>query len=390
MKKTSLIALVLTALALFLAACGGEPPQTNTLSVTVVGQGSVTSEPVGIARSTPGTATASFPEGASVTLTAVPPQGGTVTWSGDCTGTSTTCTVTMSSARTVTATFSGGNGGGDPTLTVNVSGQGTVTSSPAGISAPGTNTATFAPNTEVTLTATPATAGTAINWGGACSGASGSTCTVTMDASKTVSVTFGGGGGGGDFEAGQVFTNSSDLELNYDRGFGFHQFVGVRFVPTLPSGVTFENVTGAFIQFSAREGERSNLTVQIAAQADSNPPTFTTEAFNISSRPRTSSVSWAVPAWGTGFSPSVEGRSPDLRSLMTEAGWTSGNAVVFVISGDTNTTVMRNAWSFEGASENPSVRTPPTLVLTYGAGQTLEVPVTQGSDDAEEVVVGSF
>src|SRR5262249_33089951 len=47
-----------------------------------------------------------FASGTAVTLTATPAAGSTFTgWSGGCTGTANTCTVTMSAAQSVTATF---------------------------------------------------------------------------------------------------------------------------------------------------------------------------------------------------------------------------------------------------------------------------------------------
>lgn len=76
------------------------------LTVTVTGNGTVTSSPTGI--SCPSTCTASFTPNAQVTLTATP-QAGYVfgSWSGACTGTTTTCTVTLSAATSVTAVFGG-------------------------------------------------------------------------------------------------------------------------------------------------------------------------------------------------------------------------------------------------------------------------------------------
>jgi hypothetical protein len=44
--------------------------------------------------------------------------------------------------------------------------------------------------TTVTLTATPASGSGFVSWGGACSASSGPTCTVTMDAAKSVTATF--------------------------------------------------------------------------------------------------------------------------------------------------------------------------------------------------------
>jgi len=78
-----------------------------TLSVTKSGTGSgtVTSSPAGIACGP--TCSASYTSGTSVTLTETPGSGSTFAgWGGACSGTSATCTVSMTAAKSVTASFS--------------------------------------------------------------------------------------------------------------------------------------------------------------------------------------------------------------------------------------------------------------------------------------------
>lgn len=99
---------------------------THLLTVTLNGLGTVSSSPAGIA-CTP-TCTANFANGTVVVLTEVPAAGQIWTgWSGDCAGTATTCSVTMSADHAVTATFTPSTGflaysglaivpWGDPTL----------------------------------------------------------------------------------------------------------------------------------------------------------------------------------------------------------------------------------------------------------------------------------
>jgi plastocyanin len=93
---------------------GGPPPPPGTPGAAAValtvhrdgsGTGTVTSTPGGIAC---GTACAgSFAAGTVVTLTAAPDDGSTFGgWTGACTGSSPTCTVTLSAAADATATFS--------------------------------------------------------------------------------------------------------------------------------------------------------------------------------------------------------------------------------------------------------------------------------------------
>jgi uncharacterized repeat protein (TIGR02543 family) len=78
-------------------------PTYYTLSVSKSGSGTVTSNPAGI--SCGATCSANYNSGTSVTLTAAPDSGYTFAgWSGACTGTGS-CTVSMTSSKSVTATF---------------------------------------------------------------------------------------------------------------------------------------------------------------------------------------------------------------------------------------------------------------------------------------------
>jgi streptogramin lyase len=99
------------------------------LDATVNGKGTVTSSIPGI--SCHGVCSASFSIGATVTLTATPDAGSTFKgWSGACTGSTNTCTVSLSAARSVMATFN--------TLPIAASrfkdnGDGTVTDASTGL-----------------------------------------------------------------------------------------------------------------------------------------------------------------------------------------------------------------------------------------------------------------
>jgi hypothetical protein len=160
------------------------------LGVSVTGNGTVTGGGIRCG-SGETTCTVNQTTGATVTLTATPGSGATFTsWGGACTGSSTTCSVTMNAAKSVTATFSGGTTSGTVNLTVTVTGPGSV--SGGGIqcgNGGATCTAKENEDSEVTLTAAPARNATFTGWDGACSGTN-TTCTVTMDASKSVSAAF--------------------------------------------------------------------------------------------------------------------------------------------------------------------------------------------------------
>jgi Tol biopolymer transport system component len=161
---------------------GSTAPVMHQLSVNRAGsgRGRVTSSPAGIDCGTD--CSQAFSDGTSVTLTARAASGSTFTgWSEACTGTQTTCSVTVDAARSVTATFGTSSTATGPTLTVSKAGTGNgkVTSSPAGISCGTDCSEPYTSGTPVTLTAKAGRGSTFEGWGGACSGTA-STCTVTV------------------------------------------------------------------------------------------------------------------------------------------------------------------------------------------------------------------
>jgi hypothetical protein len=137
-----------------------------------------------------GTCSASFPSGTVVNVSEIPGTGSVFAgWSGGgCSGTGSTCNVTLTASMTVTATFN------KPTYALTVteagSGTGTVASSPAGISCPATCSANYATGTTVTLTATAGSGSTFAGWSGQ-SGCGGTgTCTINMSSAQSVTATF--------------------------------------------------------------------------------------------------------------------------------------------------------------------------------------------------------
>jgi uncharacterized repeat protein (TIGR02543 family) len=163
---------------------------THLLTVSVMGNGTVTGGGVACTASGGSGCTASEAAGSVITLTAIPGSGGDfIGWGGACAGTSTTCQVSMTSDISVSAAFSGGTGSTVP-LTVSVTGNGTVSGGGINCGSGGTTcSADLTTGSNVTLTAIPAPGATLEAWAGACSG-SARTCTVTMNAAKAVSVTF--------------------------------------------------------------------------------------------------------------------------------------------------------------------------------------------------------
>jgi hypothetical protein len=232
---------------------GGQSSGTFALSISAsgVGSGSVNSGGIdcaSVAGTTSGHCTAEHGTGSSITLTATPAPGSLFTgWGGACSGSASTCTLTMDAAKSASAHFdfgplvngacglangqtltaepithlctagsaSGVNGsaaltwlwrcsgfsGGLPAacsatfssglfaLSVSKSGSGQVLSTLPGIDCGSDCGGGYASGSSVTLTATPAAGNHWVGWGGACSGIS-PTCTLTMNASKAVTATF--------------------------------------------------------------------------------------------------------------------------------------------------------------------------------------------------------
>ncbi|KWT93335.1 S8 family serine peptidase [Candidatus Magnetominusculus xianensis] len=160
---------------------------TYSLSVTKsgTGTGTLTSTPAGI--SCGSTCSASYTSDTSVTLTAAPSSGSSLTsWSGCDSTNGSQCTVSVTSDKSVTAAF-------DVltySLSVTKSGAGTVTSAPAGISCGSTCSASYTSGTQVVLTATPDSGFTFTGWSG-CDSTNGTRCTVSITSAKSVTAKFG-------------------------------------------------------------------------------------------------------------------------------------------------------------------------------------------------------
>jgi hypothetical protein len=178
----------------------------NTLTVNKSGTpnsaGTVSSKPKGIkCASACSSATASYSEDSVITLTALATTGSTFAgWSGGgCSGTGT-CTVTMSSAKTVTAEFTGASKevANPKLLTLSKAGSGYGTVKATGLTCEPACTSTAVAYTGgagkkgpavVTLTAVSAPGSKPVAWSG-CEAETESTCTVTMSAAKEVTATF--------------------------------------------------------------------------------------------------------------------------------------------------------------------------------------------------------
>ena len=163
------------------------PPSTATLTAATIGvnNGRVTDNTGAL--SCPGTCSAHYPTGTTVTLTATPlGDAAFAGWrGGGCSGTGQ-CTVTLGADTKITAAFV------SPvhTLSASVSGSGTVTDAYGAMSCPGTCSAQYSDGLPIPLTATPSAGWAFAGWsGGGCSGTG--PCIVALDGGDTaVSATF--------------------------------------------------------------------------------------------------------------------------------------------------------------------------------------------------------
>jgi hypothetical protein len=165
------------------ASIAATPPQEG-LHVVVNGAGTVTSSPLGI--NCGSACSTAYSIGTQVTLTATPAAGTLFAgWSGACTGTGTTCVVSMTAAKSVGASFVAST---HYTLNVSAGTGGVAASIPAGIDCGTRCAAGFAPGSLVSLTAHPRPGFRFAGWSGACSGSQ--TCDLTMDSNKGVQAAF--------------------------------------------------------------------------------------------------------------------------------------------------------------------------------------------------------
>ncbi len=158
---------------------------------------------------------------------------------------------------------------------------------------------------------------------------------------------------------GEMYMNSSDLELGDDTAYFGYQSLGLRFLNVaVPNGAT---ITSAYIEFETDETSTESTSVTFRAQAADDATAFLDANFNLTNRPlTTASTGWTIPSWNT---VSEKHQSPDLSAVVQEVvnrpGWQQNNNMVFVISGSGN----RIAESYDGEAANA-----PLLHIAYSTG----------------------
>ena len=222
--------------------------QQYYLTVTMAGNGNVTSSPAGV--NCGGDCNESYAGGTVVTLTATPASGSAFAgWAGDA-----DCAdgqVTMGAAKTCTATFNL-NPPASYMLAVALggTGSGSVASSPAGVNCGGDCNESYAGGTVVTLTATPSSGSAFAGWAGDADCADGQvtmsatkSCTATFNlnppASYTLAVALGGTG------SGSVASSPAGVNCGSDCNEGYVGGTVVTLTATPASGSAFAGWGGA-------------------------------------------------------------------------------------------------------------------------------------------------
>ena len=183
---------------------------------------------------------------------------------------------------------------------------------------------------------------------------------------------------------GDLYTDSSDLELVYDsHNNSSYQTIGLRFRSvTIPANAV---ITNAYLQFTADESHSAGTELEISLHNSADSPQFSSSN-NVSGRTTFSDkVIWRPISWTRDQSGNAQ-RSPDLKNmlqnLINRTGWTSGNSLSFIVKGRGNslnsTSAKRVADSYEGGSDKAArliveyISTSKSRMLTDVAKPVLE------------------
>ncbi len=156
-------------------------------------------------------------------------------------------------------------------------------------------------------------------------------------------------------EDGNIYANSSDIELIYD---GEYQVVGLRFAVDLPQGARIDE---ANLQFTVDKVSRRGSSLEIGVEQTPDAVPFQKSSYNVSSRTLfANSVAWSPPAWRKRGRAGAGQRTPDISALIQAAvdqpDWQAGNHLAVVIKGSGR----RVASSFDGKADKAAL-----LVINY-------------------------
>ena len=153
-----------------------------------------------------------------------------------------------------------------------------------------------------------------------------------------------------EFSSGEMYLDSSDLELVHEDYYITDQVVGLRFVNLgVPQGAT---IASAYLQFTTDELNSRDTSIDIYGELTEDSQTFSTEGFNISSRVRTiASAQWLqILPWTlvdeAGSSQKTVDISVVLQEIINLPTWQPGSALALILEGSGR----RVAYSYEGSA----------------------------------------
>ena len=137
--------------------------------------------------------------------------------------------------------------------------------------------------------------------------------------------------------------------------------VGLRFTDlAIPKGAL---ITRAYLGFKVASSDSGDTVLTVRAEDSDTPRPFTRLARDVSSRKTTSAaVSWRPPAWREGETMRSSDLSKVVQEVVSRSDWNSGDALAFVVSG--NSGAKRSALSRDGGG----ARYAPTLRVWYKGG----------------------
>ena len=159
---------------------------------------------------------------------------------------------------------------------------------------------------------------------------------------------------------GVMDLTSSDLEMVHDGNDAsdVDQLIGMRFQDVaIPAGAT---IRSAQIEFVAAE-DTPGASLMVFGEAAGNAPEYTITPYDISGRDLTTeSMAWTTGPWLDSRSYSTTDLSAVVQEIVDLGGWSSGNAMAFVVDGDPGDQVR--AESFTGTNAGGDA---PLLVVQY-------------------------
>ena len=176
----------------------------------------------------------------------------------------------------------------------------------------------------------------------------------------------------GGFGEGDMYLSNNDLRMYRNiSSSNRRMWWGLRFQNvSVPQGATITSATVEFRASSNSTGATASMTLW--GQLATNPSTFTSSDYDISTRSRTSaSAAWSVPQWSNNNNYDTPSLTAIVQEIVDQPGWSANNALVIV--GRTEADRDRSADSRNGSTSNA-----PLLKVCYAQEYTLSYSAGAG------------